>query len=250
MNEYIGQSLGNGKYQITQRIGRGGMAEVYKAYQPNLARHVAIKMLHMHLLEEETLRSRFEQEAKHIAALDHPNIIRVYDVDREGEVFYIVMEYVEGNTLKHYLKTLYAQGKRLSLSRGLEIILEIAAALAYAHKKGMIHRDVKPANVMLNREGRAILTDFGIAKMTTGPQLTMTGALVGTPAYMSPESAQGQKSDARTDVYSLGVMLYEIATGKLPYEADEINNIHSHSGPFRASVLNQPLKTGTLTTMT
>jgi hypothetical protein len=196
------------------------MAEVYKAYQPALDRYVALKLMHAFLAGDQDFISRFEREAKNVAALRHPNIIQVFDFDVHNGTPYMVMEFVEGGTLKTHLENLARDGKKQALSEALHIIREVGKALAYAHQRNMIHRDVKPANVLLEPDGRVILTDFGIAKILTGPSFTMTGATVGTPAYMSPEQSLGRPGDHRSDVYALGVMLYQLATGQLPYEAD------------------------------
>ncbi len=209
-----------GKYQVVEHLGRGGMAEVYKAYQPNLDRYVALKLMHAFLVEDKDFISRFEREAKNVAALRHPNIVQVYDFDVADGMPFMVMEFIEGGTLKTHLENLAQRGESLPISEAVRIIHEIGEALSYAHKRSMIHRDVKPANVMLDSSGRVILTDFGIAKILTGPSHTATGATIGTPSYMSPEQGLGRPGDHRSDIYSLGVMLYQLATGQLPYDAD------------------------------
>jgi serine/threonine-protein kinase len=214
----IGQTIG--KYKIVEVLGRGGMAEVYKAYQESLDRHVAIKLMHAFLADEEDFLSRFQREARAMAALSHTNIVSVYDFDVQNGTYYIVMEYVSGGTLKQTLEGMAALGERLPLSNTVQIILEIADALAYAHSRGMVHRDIKPANIMINDDGRAVLTDFGIAKILSGPSFTATGAMIGTPAYMSPEQGLGQPGDERSDIYALGVLFFQMATGRLPYDAD------------------------------
>lgn len=211
-----------GKYEIIERLGRGGMAEVYRAYNANLARYEAIKVLHTFLADAPEFKSRFEKEAQNIARLKHPNIIQVYDFDfdAENESYYMVMELIEGGTLKDRLQELAAQNRIMPLEETLRITREAASALSYAHKSGMIHRDVKPANLMLDKDNRLVLTDFGIAKMVTGPQLTITGGMVGTPAYMAPEQGMGEYGDERSDLYSLGVIFYEMLIGRTPYSAD------------------------------
>ncbi len=214
----IGQTIG--RYRVVGHLGRGGMAEVYKAYQANLDRYVALKLMHAFLAADQDFIARFEREAKNVAALRHPNIVQVYDYDIHGGTPYMVMEFIEGDTLKTHLEKLAREGKTLPLAEALHIIREVGTALAYAHQRQMIHRDVKPANVMLDSSGRIILTDFGIAKILTGPSYTVTGATIGTPAYMSPEQGLGRPGDYRSDLYALGVMLYQLATGQLPYEAD------------------------------
>ncbi len=213
-----------GKYEIIEKLGRGGMAEVYKGYQKNLDRYVAIKLMHSFLISEQDFLKRFQQEARAMAALNHPNIVGVYDFDQYKEdTYYLVMEFVDGGTLKDKLETLTKNKERLPLETSIRIVREVADALAYAHRRNMVHRDIKPANIMLDKEsGRALLTDFGIVKLVGGQTMgyTATGALIGTPAYMSPEQALGQSGDERADIYSLGVLLFQMMTGQLPYEAD------------------------------
>ncbi|MEP7358988.1 MAG: serine/threonine-protein kinase, partial [Anaerolineales bacterium] len=213
-----GQTIG--KYRVIEHLGRGGMAEVYKAYQPNLDRYVALKLMHAFLAADQDFISRFEREAKNVAALRHPNIVQVYDFDVHNGTPFMVMEYIEGGTLKSHLEDLMRAGQKQTLAEAIHIVGEIGQALSYAHSRQMIHRDVKPANVLLEKTGRVILTDFGIAKILTGPSYTVTGATIGTPAYMSPEQGLGRPGDHRSDIYALGVMLYQLATGQLPYEAD------------------------------
>jgi predicted Ser/Thr protein kinase len=213
-----GQTIG--KYRVVEHLGRGGMAEVYKAYQPSLDRYVALKLMHAFLAGDQDFISRFEREAKNVAALRHPNIVQVYDFDVHNGTPYMVMEFIEGGTLKSHLEDLARQGKALSTAEAVHIIREVGKALSFAHAHQMIHRDVKPANVLLETDGRVILTDFGIAKILTGPSYTVTGATIGTPAYMSPEQGLGRPGDHRSDIYALGVMLYQLTTGQLPYEAD------------------------------
>lgn len=213
----IGQTFG--KYQIIESLGRGGMAEVYKAYQETLDRHVAIKVMHPFLAEESDFLGRFKREARAMASLNHPHIVRVFDFDIQDDVYYIVMEYVSGGTLTKRLEELSAKGEWLPLQETLKIILQVAEAMAYAHRQGMIHRDIKPSNIMLNEQGNAVLTDFGLAKILSGPTYTATNATIGTPAYMSPEQGMGETGDGRSDIYALGVLLFQMVTGRLPYQA-------------------------------
>ncbi|CAG0991358.1 partial serine/threonine protein kinase, bacterial, partial [Anaerolineae bacterium] len=211
-----------GKYEVIERLGRGGMAEVYRAYHVSLDRYVAIKVLHAFLADDPEFKTRFEKEARNIARLKHPNIVQVYDfeTDEALESYYMVMELVEGPTLKGPLFRLNEQGELMPLNEALRIVREAAGALAYAHSQGMIHRDVKPANLMLDRDNRVVLADFGIAKIVTGIQFTASGGMVGTPAYMAPEQGLGDAGDERSDLYSLGVILFQLVTGRLPYDAE------------------------------
>jgi tRNA A-37 threonylcarbamoyl transferase component Bud32 len=214
----IGRTIG--KYRIVEHLGRGGMAEVYKAYQPNLDRYVAVKMMHTFLSDEKEFLARFEREAKAVATLRHPNIVQVYDFDVEGGVYYMVMEYISGESLKTRMQTLEGNGEWISLDDAARITLAVGSALKYAHERGMVHRDVKPANVMITLDGQVILTDFGIAKIVSASNLTASGAMVGTPSYMAPEQGMGQPGDERSDIYSLGVMLYQLVLERLPFDAD------------------------------
>jgi serine/threonine protein kinase len=211
-----------GKYQIIERLGRGGMAEVYRGYHATLDRYVAIKVLHAFLADDPEFKDRFHREAQNVARLKHAHIVQVYDFDYdpEGESFYMVMELIDGPTLKDRLFSLSQEGKLLPFEDVVRIIREAAGALSYAHSRSMIHRDVKPANLMLDRDNRVVLTDFGIAKIVTGAQFTASGGMVGTPAYMAPEQGLGEAGDERSDLYSLGIIFYQMLTGDLPYEAD------------------------------
>ncbi|MBE0690360.1 MAG: serine/threonine protein kinase, partial [Anaerolineae bacterium] len=214
--------LGNGKYEIIERLGRGGMAEVYKAYQTNLDRFVAIKILHSFLADDPEFKTRFEKEARNIAKLKHANIVQVYDFenDADNESYYMVMELVDGPTLKEVLTLLIENEQMMAIEEVVRIIRESASALSYAHNLNMIHRDVKPANLMLDSNNRVVLTDFGIAKIVTGVQFTASGGMVGTPAYMAPEQGLGEQGDERSDLYSLGIIFYQMLTGRLPYDGD------------------------------
>jgi WD40 repeat protein/serine/threonine protein kinase len=228
MSDLIGKTLG--KYQIIVRLGRGGMARVYKAYQPGLDRYVAVKVLHHHLAEESGFVNRFEREATAVARLRHPNIVQVYDYDNEGQMYYMVMEYVEGPTLKAEMeerqKALEPGGtpepgvQDFTLAEVATIFTSLAEAIDYAHTRGMIHRDLKPANIMFTPGGEVMLTDFGLSRMMDGTRYTQTGSISGTPAYMAPEQCQGEQGDERSDIYSLGVILYEMITGRVPFDAD------------------------------
>lgn len=216
----IGQTFG--KYRISEHLGSGGMSEVYKAYQPGLDRYVAIKVLHSFLAQEEDFLARFQREAKFAAMLRHPNIVQVYDfdLDKDTNSYYMVMEYIDGPSLKTRLQKMAKKGQMMALEESVRIVTAIANALDYAHQRGMVHRDIKPANIMFNKDGEPILTDFGIAKMVDVAGLTASGAMVGTPAYMAPEQGMGQAGDERSDIYSLGVVLYQLTTGHRPFDAD------------------------------
>jgi serine/threonine protein kinase len=218
MNAMIGKTIG--RYRITEHLGRGGMAEVYKAHQASLDRDVAIKLMHGFLADEPGFLARFEREAKVVATLRHPNIVQVYDFDADHGVYYMVMEFINGETLKARLQTLETKGEWVPLDDAARIVLAVGSALKYAHERGMVHRDVKPANVMITTDGQVILTDFGIAKIVSASHLTASGALMGTPSYMAPEQGLGQPGDERSDIYSLGVMLYQLVVGRLPFDAD------------------------------
>ena len=218
-DHWIGQSL-NSRYRIDQLLGQGGMSSVYRAYDPNLRRTVAIKLIHPHLSTNPDFLRRFEEEAASVATLRHENIVQVYDFNHDGDVYYMVLEYLPGETLEDRLKRLNAKNLHLDQGEAVRIIAQICDAVHYAHNRGLIHRDIKPANIMLDEQERAILMDFGIARIVGGQIHTAAGAVVGTALYMSPEQIQGEQVDARTDIYSLGVSLFETLSGKPPFEAD------------------------------
>lgn len=208
----IGHTLG--AYRLIDRLGQGGMATVYKAYEAALDRYVAIKVLPQILAADPTFTQRFRREAKAIAQLDHPNIVPIFSYGEENGITYIAMQFIRGGTLKH-------SEPAYNTNEALQLLLPIARALGYAHKRGIIHRDVKPSNVLISEDGRPILADFGLAQMTDSSlHLTQSGVGMGTPTYMSPEQGQGEKVDHRTDIYSFGIMLYELVTGEAPFRAD------------------------------
>ncbi len=205
-----------GQYEIVERLGRGGMATVYRARQVNMNRDVAIKVMSVELATNPQFVSRFEQEAHVIANLEHPRILPVHDYGHEGDYFYLVMRLVEGETLFDRL-----QRGPLTLDEAAEFLGQIAEALDYAHSRGIVHRDLKPNNVLIDEWDNTYLMDFGLAKLIASTrQLTASGAVLGTPAYMSPEQWRGAPVDARTDVYALGVMLYEMVLGQPPFDSD------------------------------
>jgi len=216
---WIGQTLG-GRYRIDDLLGQGGMSAVYKAYDPNLKRMVALKMIHAHLAEDPKFVARFEEEAAAVAQLRHPNIVQVFDFNHDNDVYYMVQEFVPGETLQDKLRRLNQANRRMPLNEAIEVIINICDATHFAHQRGMIHRDIKPANIMINVQGQAILMDFGIVKIMGGDKHTATGAVVGTALYLAPEAIRGEASDARSDLYSLAVTLFEMVSGHPPYEAD------------------------------
>src|SRR5690242_4483092 len=211
-----GQMLG--PYRIISQVGKGGMANVYKAYQPSVDRYVAIKVLPSQLAESQEFATRFHQEARIIAKLEHPHILPVFDYGESDGVAYFVMRYLEAGTLKDKMEA----GRPLPLKDIDRIFTQLADALSYAHTNGVIHRDLKPANALIDSHGNIFLTDFGIARLleSASPRLTQTDAIMGTPAYISPEQAQGNDVDQRSDIYSLGIILYEMVTGRVPFVAD------------------------------
>ena len=210
-----------GRYQVTALVGRGGMATVYRATHPGLEQTVAIKVLHAHLASDPNMLGRFQREARAVAALRHPNIVRVVDFDRIDDVYFMVMEYVDGPTLSAHLREVAAGGGRLPKAEVLQLFEPLCSAVDYAHRQGMIHRDIKPSNVLLTARGEPVLTDYGIAKIVGVTQHTATGTVMGSAYYMSPEQAQGIAVDGRTDIYSLGVMLFELLAGHcLLYTSD------------------------------
>ncbi|HUP35063.1 MAG TPA: serine/threonine-protein kinase, partial [Candidatus Limnocylindria bacterium] len=209
-----------GRFQILEPLGQGGMATVYKAYQPSLEREVALKVLRPGFAQDAQFLERFEREAKSIGRLRHPHIVQVFDFDTSGGQYVLAMEFLEGGTLATRLDLLRAEGRRLEPEEAVRIIGEVAGALGYAHQQGVVHRDIKPSNVMLTRQDWAVVTDFGIARILDTTSHTQTGVGIGTPEYMSPEQGQGQEVDHRADIYSLGVLAYELLVGRVPFHAD------------------------------
>ena len=210
-----GQMLGS--YRIISQVGKGGMATVYKAYQSSMDRNVAIKVLPRQLAESPEFAARFQQEARIIARLEHPHILPVFDFGESDGVTYFVMRYLEAGTLKTKM-----EAGPLSLSEIDRLFTQLAEALNYAHGHGIVHRDLKPANALIDGDGNLFLTDFGIAKLleSASPRLTQTDAILGTPAYISPEQAKAETVNQRSDIYSLGIILYEMVTGSVPFVAD------------------------------
>ncbi len=215
-----------GAYRIIEQLGQGGMATVYKAYHPALDRYVAIKALHPAIMEDPNFLARFEREAKVVAKLEHPNIVPIYDFSEHAGQPYLVMKFIEGETLKARL----AKGP-LKKDEALRIVQAVANALTYAHKHGYLHRDVKPSNILLAPEGDIYLADFGLARIAEAGASTLSGdMLMGTPHYISPEQAQGVTDlDEGTDIYSFGVVLYELVVGRVPFSSDTpFSIIHDH----------------------
>jgi serine/threonine protein kinase/ligand-binding sensor domain-containing protein len=214
MTNLIGHNLG--PYRVLEQVGRGGMATVYKAYQPAMDRYVAVKVLPAHFMQDPTFVERFEREARTIARLEHPHILPVHDYGKTSDgTTYIVMRYIEAGTLSDLLR----RGS-LSLNKVIDLFSQIGDALAYAHEQGVIHRDMKPSNVLVDPRGQAFLTDFGLARMVEGDSNLTGSMVVGTPTYMAPEQGQGRPADIRSDIYSLGIILYEMVTGRPPFEAE------------------------------
>ncbi len=222
-----GYRLG-GRYEIQELLGEGGMSAVYKAFDHNLKRTVAIKIIHPHLVDDEDFVQRFETEARAVAQLSHPNIVQVYDFAAEGELYYMVLEYVPGETLRAVLDRLEENGERIPPAEVVNLLSQVADAVDYAHRSGMVHRDLKPANIILRPTGEPVLTDFGLARLMGGARRTRTGMVLGTVFYMAPEQVLGEHVDHRADIYALGVMLFETLTGRLPFEGESLAEVMQH----------------------
>ena len=204
------------RYAVSRRVGVGGMADVYLATDTQLHRDVALKILHPQYADDEGFVERFRREAQAAAKLQHPNIVQIYDWGREGDFNFIVMEYVEGLSLKDYL----SEEGPLEIQDASRIARDVLAALAYAHRSGLVHRDIKPGNILIGADNKVQVTDFGIARAEATSTMTQTGTILGTAYYLSPEQAQGHSLDGRSDIYSLGIVLYEMLTGRRPFEGE------------------------------
>ncbi|MEU9349935.1 protein kinase [Streptomyces griseoloalbus] len=248
--QYAGRALAGGRYQLRDLLGQGGMASVHLAYDSVLDRQVAIKTLHTELGREQAFRERFRREAQSVAKLTHTNIVSVFDTgedDVDGMTTpYIVMEYVEGRPLGSVLDEDVRQQGAMPADKALKITADVLAALEISHEMGLVHRDIKPGNVMMTKRGVVKVMDFGIARaMQSGvTSMTQTGMVVGTPQYLSPEQALGRGVDARSDLYSVGIMLFQLVTGRLPFDADSplaIAYAHVQEEPPTASSINRSL---------
>ena len=240
-DKYVGKMLDN-RYEVLDRIGVGGMAVVYKALDHRLNRYVAVKILKDDYAVDEDFRRRFHTEARAVAMLSHPNIVTVYDVSRTQDVNYILMELIEGITLKQYMQ----KRGQLSWKEALHFSMQISKALIHAHSRGIIHRDIKPHNIMILKDGSVKVADFGIARLTATPN-TLTQQTLGSVHYISPEQAKGSNIDARTDIYSLGVVMYEMLTGRLPFEGENAVSIaiqHISSIPLMPREINPDIPVG------
>ncbi|MEW1723664.1 protein kinase [Streptomyces sp. NPDC093109] len=250
---YAGGSVAGGRYQLRDLLGEGGMASVYLAYDAALDRQVAIKTLHTELGREQSFRERFRREAQAVAKLSHTNIVSVFDTgesELDGALMpYIVMEYVEGQPLGSLLNADIAQYGAMPADKALKVTADVLAALEASHEMGLVHRDIKPGNVMMTKRGVVKVMDFGIARaMQSGvTSMTQTGMVVGTPQYLSPEQALGRGVDARSDLYSVGIMLFQLLTGRLPFDADSalaIAYAHVQEEPVAPSSINRSVTPG------
>jgi diguanylate cyclase (GGDEF)-like protein len=213
-----------GRYEITGELGRGAMGIVYKAHDPLIERFVAIKTINLQTLpekERESYEARFYQEAKAAGHLNHPNIVTIHDLGRSGDMAYIAMELMEGRELQAILDS----GKRLLIEEVLNIAIQVANGLFYAHQRGIVHRDIKPSNIMVLGDNRVKIADFGIARISSSMSVTKSGMIIGSPLYMSPEQIQNQSVTARSDIFSLGIVLYQMLTGRLPFSGDNVNSV-------------------------
>jgi serine/threonine protein kinase len=226
MTNLIGKRLDH--FRIDALLGEGGMGAVYRAYDVNLARPVALKVMHPHLTRQPEFQQRFLQEAQAAARLSHPSIVDIYHFGRKHDLLYMAFEYVDGNSLGAYIGHMYRNNQMIRLDETLDLLAQVAEGLDYAHRQGVVHRDIKPDNILIKVQEhpvvdgksvlRAMVTDFGLAKLREGGVQTVTGTLMGTLAFMSPEQCVGEELDGRSDIYSLGIVLYQLTTGRLPFK--------------------------------
>ena len=242
-SQFIGKQLGD--YKIIREIGHGGMAVVFEAHQLSLDRKVALKIIPQSLIEEPEYLERFKREASAAARLSHPNIVSIHGFGQSGNVYYYIMALASGQSLDEIMqdkkKSLLKSARIYNTSKALEIIKQAASALSYAHNQGVVHRDIKPSNIMIEPDiGRVLITDFGLAKSTHWEKITSQASLFGSPSYMSPRQASGKELDHRTDIYSLGTVLYEMLTGAPPYHGDNalevIDKVKQEPLPLPASI--------------
>jgi serine/threonine-protein kinase len=232
----------NGRYRLLERIGSGGMSTVYRAQDQSLGRIVAVKVLQANLTDDEDFLRRFQREAHAAANLYHPNIVTVHDIGQDGDKHYIVMEYVDGRTVKQLVRTQNQQGQPLPIIQSLDLAIQVCAGIGYAHRANLVHCDVKSQNILVTRDDRVKVADFGIARaMSEATQHTVDNQIWGTPHYFSPEQAAGQPPSPASDVYAIGVVLFELLTGRLPFQAETHTALalkHMHEPPPEASEFN------------
>jgi len=232
----------NGRYRLLERVGSGGMSVVYRAQDLSLGRIVAIKVLHESLTEDEGFLRRFQREAHAAANLSHPNIVTVHDIGQDNNRHYIVMEFVDGRTLKQLIRLQNQQGRPLGVAQALDLAIQVCAGIGYAHRANLIHCDVKSQNILITRDERVKVADFGIARaISEATQHTIDNQIWGTPHYFSPEQAAGLPATPASDVYAIGVVLFELLTGRLPFLAETHTALalkHMHEPPPRASEIN------------
>ncbi|MCB0076057.1 MAG: serine/threonine protein kinase [Anaerolineales bacterium] len=227
----------NNRYQLRQALGEGGMAEVYVAEDLRLGREVAVKLLRPQYASDKTFLERFIYEARAMAGFNHPNVVNVFDVGRDGSAHYIVMEYIDGQDLR----TLLRRAERLSVRQSLDVARQMARGIGYAHRKGLVHRDIKPGNILIDRRGTVKVADFGIAKALAGAGMTEPGVVWGTTAYLSPEQVSGRGASPASDVYAIGIVLYEMLTGHPPFEGEDrvavaLKHLHEEPPPIPAAL--------------